>query len=108
MFKFFVIGLLLAGCAHIEHKAIYFADTANKHKCDPRVFSEELINSMLHPSQDSLKKAEESSGYSDCVATNPDSNSMLWSCKKPIPYMSFSTTKLAHCHKFMNDNNLKQ
>ena len=108
MTRLIILSMFLSSCAQLlpNSKAIYFADTAKKHTCDPKVFDESLVNQMLNPSVSDLKQAQDSSGYSDCTSLKPDPDSSLWTCKKPIPYSSFSTTKLANCHKFMADNKL--
>jgi hypothetical protein len=98
---------LLTGCSHLEYANIYFADTANKYRCDAQTYTQSMIEEYLNPTPENLKEAERITGYSDCTSTKPDSDSVLWSCKKPSPYTTLTTTKLAICHKFMSDNGLK-
>ena len=105
---FGMIFLIFSGCSHFEYANIYFADTANKYRCDAQAYPQSMIEDYLNPNLENLKKAEEITGYSNCSTTKVDENSVLWSCEKPTPYSTFTTTKLANCHKFMSDNGLKQ
>jgi hypothetical protein len=97
----------IASCSHMQYGVVYTADTTKKAKCDPLVYTEAIIEDMFKPiTNETMKKAEEYTGYSECTVTYPDKDAVLTDCKKPILYKGYLSKKKAGCDKFMFDNKL--
>lgn len=93
----------VSSCAFQPYRAIYVADTAGVNKCQVSAAQEWMVDFEKHD----MEAFENYSGYSECELAEKSKATMIVSCKKPTPYSSITTWKMADCHKFMNDNKIQ-
>lgn len=100
--------LLMTSCAGLipNYGNMYYADSAGTYKCDATVADMSIINIDTFKNMD-MKEFEKHSGYSECKNTFSDADSVIVECKQPAAYKRVASTKMAQCHKFLADNNIK-
>lgn len=109
-----VLLSLLTSCAGFlipEYGHYYAADNAKKNKCEPIMLDKSIIQEMFKKENytpEGMAKWEDQSGYSECISESNFTDSGKYECKKPVPYISFFTSKQALCHKFMVENKLME
>jgi uncharacterized protein YfaT (DUF1175 family) len=103
------IFLFVSACSHLDFEqiALYTAENNGKFRCDPMMLLKKDYSGLKkYNTNETLRKFEESSGYSECSSRFEDDDTVYTECKKPMIYKSITTTKRAFCHKFMVDNKL--
>ena len=100
--------LFISSCAHVDMKAVYYADTAKVYKCQQHIISQSIADTSLNSLAVGEKKDSDqgSTGYKECITQRPEQDTIVMECKKPMVYKTIYTSNLANCHKFMADNKL--
>jgi hypothetical protein len=100
--------LLASSCAVLipKYGNMYYADTAGTYKCDATVMDMSIVNIDTFKNMN-IKDFENHSGYSECKNTLSSEDTAIVECKTPTLYRRVASTKMAQCHKFLADNNIK-
>lgn len=103
--RLFLMALMLVAVSSCATPvSIFTADTVGKFQCQGVVINNDILDKILNPSASEIEASQSATGYSDCTSSKVGEYSVLFECKKPIKYFSFTSTKIAECHKFMAEH----